>query len=123
MRRTRKGRVSPATLRAAPHRRARLRGTAAPGPGALAAAGPQGEAAVVVGAESGQERVGGLRRGDAVQTQFADEAILQSLPEALDAALGLRGAGGDEADAEGVGACGRSGWDPAPRATVPRASS
>src|SRR5207247_5290338 len=71
-------------------------------PGGSGARRGPGEAAVVVGAESGQERVGGLRRGDAVQTQFADEAILQSLPEALDAALGLRGAGGDEADAEGV---------------------
>jgi hypothetical protein len=34
----------------------------------------------------------------AAQAQFADEAILQGLPEALDAALGLRGVGGDEAD-------------------------
>jgi hypothetical protein len=48
-----------------------------------------GDAPVVVGAEGGQEGVGGLRRGDALQAQFADEAILQGLPQALDAPLGL----------------------------------
>ena len=62
--------------------------------------GGAGEAAVEVGEELGEEGIGGLEGGDAAQPQFADEAILQRLPEALDAALGLRGAGGDEADAE-----------------------
>jgi hypothetical protein len=60
------------------------------------------EAAVVVGTERGQEGVGGLRRGDAAQAQFADEPILQGLPQALDAALGLGGAGGDDADPEAL---------------------
>ena len=59
-----------------------------------------GEAAVVVGEERGEEGVGGLQGGDAAQAEFDDEAILQGAPEALDAALGLRRAGGDEADAE-----------------------
>ena len=41
-----------------------------------------------------------VERGDAAQPQLADEAVLQRLPEALDAAFGLRRAGGDEPDAE-----------------------
>src|SRR6266496_369385 len=57
MRRTRKCRVSPATPIAAPHRRARLRGTAAPGPGALAAAGPQDEGGTGTGLGSQHMRV------------------------------------------------------------------
>src|SRR5439155_12538983 len=46
------------------------------------------------------ERVGTVQGVDASQTQLGDEAILQGLPEAFDAALGLRGASGDEPDAE-----------------------
>ena len=60
------------------------------------------EARGEVGQERGQEGVGRGHRADVAQAQFADEAILQGLPEAFDAALGLRGVGGDVADAEVV---------------------
>jgi hypothetical protein len=82
-----------------------------------------GDAPVVVGAEGGQEGVGGLRRGDALQAKLADEVILQGLPQALDAPLGLGGAGGDEADPEALEHPAEVGGGPGPRATVPRASS
>src|SRR5262249_37482222 len=62
--------------------------------------GGPGEAAVQVGEERGEEGVGGFEGGDAAQPQFADEAVLQGLPEPFDAALGLRGACGDEPDTE-----------------------
>ena len=75
-------------------------GWAAPDPGGRG--GRDGEAAVEVGDERRQEGVGLGEGADTTQPQLADEAILQRLPEALDAALGLRGVGGDEADAEGL---------------------
>src|SRR6266849_1217584 len=53
-----------------------------------------------VGEELGEERVGALDGVDAPQPEFADEAILERLPVPFDAALGLRGTGRDEADAE-----------------------
>src|SRR5258707_7746182 len=59
-----------------------------------------GEAAVVVGEEGTQNGIGGIQINGASQAQFAAEAILQHAPEALDAALGLWGLGGDESDAE-----------------------
>jgi hypothetical protein len=47
-----------------------------------------------------QVGLGGGEGGEAVEAEFGDEAILQGLPEPLDAAFGLRGARGDVADAE-----------------------
>ena len=69
-------------------------------PGGGGVGGGPGEAAVEVSEELGEERIGGLEGGEAAQPQLADEAVLQRLPEALDAALGLRRARGDEPDAE-----------------------
>jgi hypothetical protein len=71
---------------------------AAPGRGGLPRG--DGESAVEVGDEGRQEGIGGLAGGDAAQAQFADQAILQRLPEAFDAALGLGALGGDVPDAE-----------------------
>src|SRR5437667_337000 len=62
--------------------------------------GRDGEAAIEVGEERRQEGGGGLERPDPAQAQLADETILQRLPEAFDAAFGLRGVGGDVANAE-----------------------
>src|SRR5437879_6651391 len=59
-----------------------------------------GEAAVEVGEEGGQVGIGRLEGGDPAEAQLADEAVLQGLPQTLDAALGLRGVGLDIADAE-----------------------
>jgi hypothetical protein len=59
-----------------------------------------GEAAIVVGHENAQHDVGGLQIAGLSQAEFTGEAILQHAPEAFDAALGLRTAGGDEGDAE-----------------------
>ena len=75
-----------------------IAGGGAPGGGGVS--GGPGEAAVVVSEELGEERIGGLEGRDAAQPQLADEAVLQGLPEALDAAFGLRRARGDEPDAE-----------------------
>jgi hypothetical protein len=50
-----------------------------------------GPAPVVVDAERGQAGVGGLRRGATLRAELADEAILQGLPQPLDAARGLGG--------------------------------
>src|SRR6266849_1287622 len=69
-------------------------------PGGGGGGGSPGEAVVEVGQELGEEGIGGLEGGDAAQPQFADETVWQGLPEALDAALGLGGARGDETDAE-----------------------
>ena len=69
MRRTRKGRVSPATLIAAPQRRARLRGTAAPGPGALTAPGPQDEGGARTGL--GGQHVGVVEHDEPAVEQLA----------------------------------------------------
>lgn len=56
------------------------------------------EAAVEVGDEVGQEGLGGLNGGDPAQPEFGHQAILEGLPQALDAALGLRTLSGNEAD-------------------------
>src|SRR2546430_1474507 len=58
------------------------------------------EAPVEVGDEGRQIGVGGLEGRDPSEPQFADEAVLQGLPQPLDAALGLRGVGLDVADPE-----------------------
>src|SRR4029453_516604 len=71
-------------------------------PCGLRPGGQAREAAIEVGPESRQKGIGVLKRGEVLQAQFADEAILQGLPEALDAAFGLGGAGGDEGNAEGL---------------------
>src|SRR6266851_615723 len=54
-------------------------------PGGGGGGGSPGEAVVEVGQELGEEGIGGLEGGDAAQPQFADETVLQGLPEALDA--------------------------------------
>src|SRR5271170_4530774 len=59
-----------------------------------------GEAAIVVGDELAQDRVGGIDVCRLSEPQFAAQAILQDAPEAFDAALGLRRVCGDEGDAE-----------------------
>src|SRR5438270_3724815 len=58
------------------------------------------EAAVVVREENTQHGVGGVQVTGLGQAKFAAQAILKHAPEAFDAALGLRTAGGDEGDAE-----------------------
>ena len=60
------------------------------------------KAAREIGEELRQEGVAVLERADAPQAQFAGEPILQRVPEAFDAALGLRRVGANEADAEGL---------------------
>jgi hypothetical protein len=62
--------------------------------------GRPGKALVVVGAEPGEYGVGVRDGGGLGQTKFADETILASAPDALDAALGLGRVGGDLRDAE-----------------------
>ena len=69
-------------------------------PGGLHLARPASEAAIVVGQEETEHDVGGIQIASLRQAEFAGEAILEDAPEALDAALGLRTAGGDEGDAE-----------------------
>ena len=59
-----------------------------------------GEAPIVVGAEAVEHGVGLGQGGGLSETKFADQAILTGAPDALDAALGLRGMGGDLLDAE-----------------------
>src|SRR5678809_982635 len=58
------------------------------------------ETLVVVEAESGQYGVGLLQGGGVDEAEFADQAVLTGAPDAFDAALGLRGVGGDLLDAE-----------------------
>jgi hypothetical protein len=69
-------------------------------PDRLRGGGGLGEAPIEVGHEGRQVGGRGLDSGDAPQAQFADEAILQRAPQALDAAFGLGRARGDVADAE-----------------------
>ena len=54
----------------------------------------------MVGEIGRQEGLGGRDGRDPVEAQLGDEAILQGVPEALDAALGLGRVRGDVADAE-----------------------
>ena len=59
-----------------------------------------GEAPIEVDEERGQEGIGALGGGDAVEPELDHEAVLQRAPKALDATFGLRRAGRDVADAE-----------------------
>ncbi len=59
-----------------------------------------GEAAVVVGKKAAQDSIGGVQIASLSQAELAGKTILEHAPEAFDAALGLRTAGGDEGDAE-----------------------
>jgi hypothetical protein len=59
-----------------------------------------GEAAVEVGAEGGEEGVGGLAGREGVETQLGGQPVLQGAPEPFDAAFGLGRAGRDVADGE-----------------------
>src|SRR3989304_5842357 len=96
-----------------PHRgvggRGREEGRSAPD-GAWVASG-HGEAPVEVVQERGSEGERGLNGGDAGQVQLGGEPIVESSPEALNAAFGLGSAGRDVADAdflEGLGEAGGS---------------
>ena len=58
------------------------------------------EAAVVVGDELAQDRVGRVDIASLSQAEFAGKAILQHAPETFDAAFGLGRLRGDEGDAQ-----------------------
>lgn len=73
-------------------------GSGAPGFGGLARRAR--EAAVVVGDEFAEDRIGRVDVARVGQTQFAAQAILQHAPETFDAAFGLGRLRGDEGDAE-----------------------
>src|ERR1700722_2095710 len=60
------------------------------------------EAGVVIGQETRQQLIAGGDRADPLKTQFLDQAILQGLVGALDAALRLRCVGAKNVDVEGV---------------------
>src|SRR5271155_4217079 len=60
------------------------------------------EAGVVIGQETRQQFIAGGDRADSAKTQFLDQAILQGLVGALDAALCLRRVGAQNVDVEGV---------------------
>ena len=59
------------------------------------------EAVVEVSQKGRQKGIGGLKRAEVTQAQFAGEAVLQRAPQSFDAPFGLRRARGDEADAQG----------------------
>ena len=67
---------------------------------ALRLASRDGEALVVVGAEAGEDLVGGVEIAGLGEAEFADQAVLAGAPGALDAAFGLGGVGRDLLDAE-----------------------
>ena len=67
---------------------------------ALSLASGDGEALVVVGAEAGEDLVGGVEVAGLSEAEFADQAVLAGAPGALDAAFGLGRVGGDLLDAE-----------------------
>jgi hypothetical protein len=69
-------------------------------PCGVAFPGEDGEADVVVGHEFGQVGDGSWERVNLPEPQLDDQSILQRLPEALDAPLGLRAEGGNVVDAE-----------------------
>ena len=75
-----------------------IAGSGAPSLGGLARGAR--EAAVVIGDELAQDRVGRIDVVGLGQAEFAGEAILQHAPETFDAAFGLRRLRGDEGDAE-----------------------
>src|SRR5580693_4407956 len=60
------------------------------------------EAGVAIGQETRQQLIAGGDRADPLKTQFLDQAILQGLVGALDAALRLRCVGAKNVDVEGV---------------------
>jgi len=69
-------------------------------PGVARIARGHGEAPAEVLQECRDESERGLDRGDAAEAHFGGEAVVEGSPEALDAALGLRGSGGDVGDGE-----------------------
>src|ERR1700675_3001003 len=67
---------------------------------ALGLASRDGEALIIVGAEAGEDLVGGVEIAGVSEAEFADQAVLAGAPGALDAAFGLGRVGGDLLDAE-----------------------
>src|ERR1039457_1865500 len=63
-------------------------------------AGSASEAAVVVGEEQAQHRLGGVQIARLSESQLAAQTILEHAPETFVAAFGLGTASGDEGDAE-----------------------
>src|ERR1700727_640850 len=66
----------------------------------LSLAGRDGEALVIVGAEAGEDLVGGVESAGLGEAEFADQAVLAGAPCALNAAFGLGRIGGYLLDAE-----------------------
>ena len=62
--------------------------------------GRAGEALLVIGAKAGEHPIGLFQSGGLGQAKFADQTVLASAPDALDAALGLGRVGGDLLNAE-----------------------
>ena len=56
---------------------------------ALSFASEDGEALVVVGAEAGEDVIGGVEIAGLGEAEFADQAVLTGAPGALDVALGV----------------------------------
>lgn len=72
-------------------------------PGAIGGFGLRrrlGEARIVALEEAGKESVGGLRVGDARETEFSDQAILEGTALPLDAPFGLWGRSGNPLNAQ-----------------------
>ena len=67
---------------------------------ALGLASGDGEALVVIGAEAGEDVVGGVEVASVGEAEFADQAVLAGAPGALDAAFSLGRAGRNLLDAE-----------------------
>src|SRR6202051_5331657 len=67
---------------------------------ALSLAGRNGEAVVVVGAEAGENLVGGVEIAGVSEAEFTDQTVLAGAPGALDTAFGLGRVGRDLLNAE-----------------------
>ena len=67
---------------------------------ALGLTSGDGKALVVIGAEAGEDLVGGVEIASLSEAEFADQAVLAGAPGALDAALGLGRVSGNLLDAE-----------------------
>src|ERR1700730_651069 len=68
--------------------------------GGLSLAVTDGEALIIIGAEAGEDLVGGVEIAGLGEAEFADQTVLAGAPDALDAAFGLGRVGGDLLNAE-----------------------